>query len=121
MAVDVSVDDVADVVNADRGFIGTLQPMVIRARDGRVVWEMEDWKFLEGPCPPTANPSLWRQSQLTARHGLYQVSERIFQVRGFDLSNMTLVEGDDGVIVIDPLISEETAAAALALYRKHRG
>ena len=67
------------------------------------------------------NPSLWRQSQLAAVHGLFQVTEGIYQVRGLDLSNMTIVEGDSGVLVIDPLISAECAAAALALYREHRG
>ncbi|QRP44888.1 alkyl/aryl-sulfatase [Amycolatopsis sp. FDAARGOS 1241] len=67
------------------------------------------------------HPSLWRQAQLVALHGLYKVTEGIYQVRGLDLSNLTLVEGRDGVVVIDPLISAETAAAALRLYREHRG
>ena len=74
-----------------------------------------------GDAPDTVNPSLWRQSQLVAKHGLFEVVEGIYQVRGFDLSNVTFVEGDTGVIVIDPLISTETAAAALGLYRQHRG
>ena len=77
--------------------------------------------FLLGECPETANPSLWRQSQLCARPGLFEVPDGIYQVRGLDLSNLTIVEGDRGVIVIDPLISTETAAVALALYRQHRG
>ena len=110
---------------ADRGFLGTLDPMVIRADDGRVVWEMESLGFLTEAAPggseALVNPSLWRQSVLTARHGLYEVTAGIYQVRGFDLSNVTFVEGTTGVIVIDPLISAETAAAALALYRSHRG
>ena len=67
------------------------------------------------------HPSLWRQSTLAAKQGLYEVVEGIYQVRGLDLSNITFVEGDSGVIVIDPLISTEVAAAALALYREHRG
>ena len=71
--------------------------------------------------PTTANPSLWRQAQLLAIHGLFEVAPGFYQVRGFDLSNMHLIEGETGVIVADPLISTETAAAALALYRKHRG
>jgi alkyl sulfatase BDS1-like metallo-beta-lactamase superfamily hydrolase len=106
---------------ADRGFVGTLDPMVIRAADGRVVWSMDALGFLEGEGSPTVDPNLWRQSALTARHGLYEVCPGIYQVRGFDLSNLTLVEGERGVIVIDPLISAETAAAAMALYRRHRG
>jgi alkyl sulfatase BDS1-like metallo-beta-lactamase superfamily hydrolase len=112
--------DRTDFENADRGFIASLDPMVVKAADGRVVWDME-WGFLEADCPETANPSLWRQAQLTSRHGLYEIAEGIYQVRGFDMSNMTVVEGERGVVVIDPLISEETAAAALALYRAHRG
>jgi alkyl sulfatase BDS1-like metallo-beta-lactamase superfamily hydrolase len=114
-------NDQADFANADRGFIGALEPMVIQAADGRVAWDMDSWGFLNDSCPNTANPSLWRQAQLTAKHGLYEVTDGIYQVRGFDMSNMTLVESDHGVIVIDPLISAETAAAAIALYRRHRG
>ena len=113
--------DRSDFANSDRGFIATLDPMVITTADGRVAWDMDSWGFLDADCPATANPSLWRQARLTARHGLYEVSDGIYQVRGFDLSNMTLVESDHGVIVIDPLISQETAAAAIALYRAHRG
>lgn len=71
--------------------------------------------------PGHGAPSLWRQGQLSARQGLYEVTDGIYQVRGLDISNMTLVEGERGVIVIDPLISVETAAAALALYKEHRG
>ncbi|MEO6823038.1 MAG: alkyl sulfatase dimerization domain-containing protein [Candidatus Nanopelagicales bacterium] len=115
------LEDRADFENSDRGFVGSLEPMSIAAVDGRVVWEMDDWRFLDAQCPPTANPSLWRQAQLTSKHGLYEVMEGIYQVRGFDMSNMTLVESETGVIVIDPLISAETAAAAISLYRKHRG
>jgi alkyl sulfatase BDS1-like metallo-beta-lactamase superfamily hydrolase len=77
-------------------------------------------RVLVEDCPDTANPSLWRQGQLCARQGLYAVTDGIYQVRGLDLSNMTLVEGEQGVIVIDPLISAETAAAALGLYRGDR-
>ena len=113
--------DRRDFVNADRGFIGTLEPMVIKAADGRVVWDMDSWDFLAGNCPDTVHPSLWRQAQLTAKHGLYEVTDGIYQVRGFEMSNMTLIESDHGVIVIDPLISQEVAAAAIALYRQHRG
>jgi alkyl sulfatase BDS1-like metallo-beta-lactamase superfamily hydrolase len=94
---------------------------VIRAADGRVVWDNDSYAFLDGDAPTTVNPSLWRQSRLVADQGLFEVVDGIYQVRGFDLSNVTFVEGDRGVVVIDPLISTETAAAALALYREHRG
>lgn len=113
--------DVQDFDDVDRGFIAALEPGIVRNTDGDVVWDSDSYAFLEGDCPPTVNPSLWRQSRLCARQGLFEVGDRIYQVRGLDLSNMTLVEGDTGVIVIDPLISAETAAAGLALYRAHRG
>ena len=113
--------DQRDFDDATRGLIGRLEPCVIRASDGRVVWDNDVYDFLDGDAPDTVNPSLWRQSRLAAMQGLYEVVEGIYQVRGFDLSNITFVEGDRGVVVIDPLISVETAAAALALYRTHRG
>ncbi|MET9213035.1 MULTISPECIES: alkyl/aryl-sulfatase [unclassified Nocardia] len=113
--------DRTDFDNADRGWIASLDPCVITADDGRVVWDMASYGFLDGECPDTANRSLWRQGQLCARHGLYQVTDRVYQIRGFDLSNMTLIEGDTGVIVVDPLVSVEVAAAGLKLYREHRG
>ncbi|MGV0719504.1 alkyl sulfatase dimerization domain-containing protein [Mycolicibacterium elephantis] len=114
-------DDTADFDDADRGFLAALSPCVIKAVDGRVVWDNDAYAFLDGDAPPSVHPSLWRQSQLCAKQGLYEVVEGIYQVRGFDLSNISFIEGDTGVIVIDPLISTETAAAALALYRAHRG
>ncbi len=113
--------DEADFEDARRGLIGSLSDPVVRATGGRVVWDADAYGFLDADCPDTVNPSLWRQSRLNAIHGLFEVTEGIYQVRGVDLSNMTIVEGDRGVLVIDPLISAETAAAALALYREHRG
>ena len=113
--------DTADFAAADRGFIGALEPCVVTAADGRVVWDNDVYTFLDGPAPPTVHPSLWRQSILAAKQGLYEVVEGIYQVRGLDLSNVTFVEGDTGVIVIDPLVCTETAAAAIGLYRRHRG
>lgn len=113
--------DDSDFMDADRGFIAALSPGVVTAPDGKVLWDNDSYAFLEEPCPATANPSLWRQSRLAAKQGLFQVAERIYQIRGLDLSNMTLVEGESGVIAIDPLISAETAAAGIALYREHRG
>jgi len=114
-------DDRADFADADRGFVDTLAPLIIKAAGGRVVFDSTAFAYLDGERPDTVNPSLWRQAQLCWKNGLYQVTDGIYQVRGFDISNMTIVEGDTGVIVIDPLISAETAAAAIALYRKHRG
>ena len=124
-------DDTRDFEDADRGFIGALEPCVVTAADGRVVWDNDSYSFLTGDAPSTVHPSLWRQSQLAAKQGLYEVarasgatgedSPGVYQVRGLDLSNISFIEGDTGVIVIDPLISTETAAAALGLYREHRG
>jgi alkyl sulfatase BDS1-like metallo-beta-lactamase superfamily hydrolase len=115
------MDDEQDFADAQRGLIGALDPAVVRAADGRVVWDNQSYAFLTGAAPPTVNPSLWRQSQLCALHGLFEVVPGIYQVRGLDLSNVSFIEGDRGVLVLDPLISAETAAAALALYREHRG
>jgi alkyl sulfatase BDS1-like metallo-beta-lactamase superfamily hydrolase len=113
--------DADDFVDARRGWLRSLSEPVIRATDGRVVWDADAYTFLDDECPDSVNPSLWRQCQLTAMHGLFEVAEGIYQVRGLDLSNMTIVEGRTGVLVIDPLISAECAAAALALYRAQRG
>ncbi|MFJ3835334.1 alkyl/aryl-sulfatase [Streptomyces sp. NPDC054904] len=113
--------DMSDFEDAERGFVAALSPAVVRTDDGRVIWDGDAYAFLDEECPDTAHPSLWRQSRLCNKQGLFEVTDGIYQVRNLDLSNMTLVEGDTGVIVIDPLISAETAAAALALYREHRG
>ncbi|MFE3517630.1 alkyl/aryl-sulfatase [Streptomyces sp. NPDC059166] len=113
--------DRQDFEDATRGLIARRVPGAVTAEDGRVVWDGDSYSFLAGEAPDTVNPSLWRQSQLVAEQGLFEVVEGIYQVRGLDLSNITFVEGTTGVVVIDPLISTETAAAALALYREHRG
>ncbi|WP_306371234.1 alkyl/aryl-sulfatase [Nocardiopsis sp. CC223A] len=118
-----SPDDTADFDNANRGFIAA-GPQHITGEDGRTVWDVRDFSFLlDGAetAPPTVHPHLWRQSRLTAINGLFEVTEGVYQIRGMDLSNMTLIEGDTGVVVIDPLVSEEVAAAGLAMYRGHRG
>lgn len=113
--------DERDLAAAERGFIGTLDEPAIRNAAGDVIWDASTYDFLQGDAPDTVNPSLWRQSTLVAKHGLFEVVSGLYQVRGLDLSVMSFVEGDTGVIVIDPLISKETAAAAMALYRRHRG
>lgn len=110
-----------DVAAAERGFIATLDDPRIRDEEGAVVWDASTYDFLSGGAPDTVNPSLWRQSTLAAKHGLFEVVPGLYQVRGLDLSVMSFVEGDTGVVVVDPLISKETAAAGLTLYRQHRG
>ncbi|SDR33555.1 alkyl/aryl-sulfatase [Thermostaphylospora chromogena] len=118
---DLPFHDQADFEAADRGFLASLSPAMIETADGRIVWDSDSYGFLEQRCPDTAHPSLWRQGQLCVKQGLYEVTDGVYQVRGLDLSNMSLIEGDDGVIVIDPLLSTECAAAALRLYRDQRG
>ena len=113
--------DTGDFEDAGRGLLGRRQPNAVTAEDGTVVWDNDTYDFISGDAPDTVNPSLWRQSTLVATDGLFEVVPGLYQVRGMDLSNISFVEGETGVIVIDPLISTETAAAALALYREHRG
>lgn len=117
-------DDRTDFADADRGFIAAYTGGPITTPSGRIAWDTGAYRFLadaDEALPTIVDPSLWRQARLLSRQGLYEVTARIYQIRGLDLSNMTVVEGDTGIIVIDPLTSAETAAAALRLYRDHRG
>ena len=100
---------------AARGFVATLGDPLIRAADGSVVRDLRDEAQFTGAAPATVNPSLWRNATLLAHHGLFKVADGIWQVRGFDLSNMTVVAGATGWIVIDPLTTVEAARAALGL------
>ena len=114
--------DARDFEEAARGFLGTIDNAKITNPQGRVVWSLEPYGFLSAEqAPPTVNPSLWRQSRLNMNHGLFEVVPGVYQVRGFDIANMTLIEGDSGVIVVDALTSIEGARAAMQLYFKHRG
>lgn len=115
-------EDRIDFDDAMRGFIAPLpdEGTVMRA-DGWPAWMPSRFNFVnEGDAPDTVNPSLWRQSQLCMIGGLFQVTDRLYQVRNVDLSNLTIVEGDTGIIVFDPLITTEAAAAALEVYYAHR-
>ena len=114
--------DRQDFEDASRGFIATLPDVTFRNPEGRVIFSLKDYAFLaHEQVPDTVNPSLWRQARLNMNNGLFQVTDRIYQVRGFDISNMTIIEGSRGLIIIDPLVSTEVAAAALELYCAHRG
>ncbi|MEW5686266.1 MAG: alkyl sulfatase dimerization domain-containing protein [Pseudomonadota bacterium] len=106
---------------ADRGFLGTRAEPKILTGDGRVAWDLSAYDFLKGPAPASANPSLWRQSSLLAKHGLFEVTKGVWQVRGFDVSNATFIAGKTGWIVIDPLTSAEVAKAALELANQKLG
>ena len=115
-------DDTADFDDAARGFLGTIENAKITSPQGRVVWSLEPYGFMsQATAPPTVNPSLWRQARLNMQHGLFEVVPGVYQVRGLDIANMTLIEGDSGVIVVDTLTSIEGARASMELYFKHRG
>ncbi|KAF7541815.1 hypothetical protein G7054_g294 [Neopestalotiopsis clavispora] len=121
MSYEPSYADRRDYEDAERGFISALSPGIIKNTQGKVVWNIDEYSFLNGECPSTVHPSLWRQGQLNSKQGLFEIAPGIYQVRALDLSNMTIVEGEKGIIIIDPLISCECAAAGLQLYRAHRG
>ena len=89
--------------------------------EGRVVWDLSRFNYvLDADAPDTVNPSLWRQTQLLASGGLYEVTDGIYQIRSADISNMDVIEGETGIIIVDPMISTETAKAGLDLYYAHR-
>jgi len=114
--------DVRDFDDAARGFLGTVENARIVSAQGRVVWSLEPYGFLSAEqAPATVDPSLWRQSRLNMHHGLFEVVPGVYQVRGLDIANMTLIEGERGVIVVDTLTSIEGARTAMELYFQHRG
>jgi alkyl sulfatase BDS1-like metallo-beta-lactamase superfamily hydrolase len=121
LASELDFRDERDFEDARRGFVATIPDAHIAADAGGVSWSMRPYGFLSGQAPDTVNPSLWRMSQLNAIHGLFKVTDGLYQVRGFSLANVTFVEGNSGVIVIDPLQFTEHARAAIDLYRAHRG
>ncbi|MDM2834007.1 alkyl sulfatase dimerization domain-containing protein [Citrobacter sp. Cpo091] len=115
--------DKTDFMNAHKGFIAPLPSQLIKGKQGNVVWDPQQYAFIkEGEkAPDTVNPSLWRQSQLINIGGLFQVTDGVYQIRNLDLSNMTIMEGKEGITVIDPLVSAETAKVGMDLYYKNRG
>jgi alkyl sulfatase BDS1-like metallo-beta-lactamase superfamily hydrolase len=147
-AAGLPFEDREDFEDAQRGLIASAPSLTLRNAQGRVVWDMDSYDFIDAheaatgeahgerqsdvpgqagvsptpsQAPATVHPSLWRMARLNGMHGLFEVVPSIYQVRGYDISNVTFVEGETGVIVIDPLVSTECAAAALASYRAHRG
>jgi len=107
--------------DAKRGLIEAANDQLILGPTGRPVWTLKGYEFLaKEQAPDTVHPALWRHARVNLANGLFKVTDRVYQVRGFDLSNMTILEGDTGLIVIDPLVSVETAKAAMAMYFKHR-
>lgn len=120
-AASLPVDHGQDDDFASRGFLATRDDPVIRSANGATVWDLSAFDFVKGDAPASVNPGLWRQTGLLRRHGLFAVAPGIWQVRGFDVSNMTIVRGETGWILIDPLNTRETAAAALALVNDRLG
>lgn len=114
-------EDGRDADFATRGHLGSLKDPVIRNAKGQAVWNLSAYDWVEGPAPATVNPSLWREVGNLRRQGLFQVTDGIWQVRGFDVSNMTIIRGATGWIVVDPLTTRETAAAALQLVNEKLG
>lgn len=123
---DLNFDDKDDFYQARKGFIETDDPLTIKDEAGNIVWDLEEYKtFISEDAaadnPDTVNPSLYRNAQLCLINGLFEVVDGIYQVRGYDLSNITFVKGNTGWIVFDPLISAECAKAALNLVNRNLG
>ncbi|MGQ7246029.1 alkyl/aryl-sulfatase [Halomonas sp. V046] len=119
---ELDFSDRADFDDASRGLIKATPDLVIEGADGHVVWDVAVYQdFLKGDAPDTVNPSLWRQAQLNNTPGLYEVTDGIYQVRGFDLTTMSVIRGDSGWIVIDPMTMTEPAEAAMALVNAELG
>ncbi|MDL5598955.1 alkyl sulfatase dimerization domain-containing protein [Bacillus subtilis] len=116
----LDLNDTRDMEDAQRGFIARPSGQILGS-DGSVLIDFDAFRFVEGKAPATVNPSLWRHAMLNAQIGLFKVTDGIYQLRGFDIANMTLIEGQTGWIVVDPLTSKETAAAALAFARAQLG
>ncbi len=109
-----------DFEDAKRGLIARPNGKIFAA-DGSVLRDFAAYDFLQGAAPDTVNPSLWRHAQLNANIGLYKVMDGVYQLRGFDIANITLIEGKTGWIVVDALTSRESAAAAMAFAEQHLG
>ncbi len=121
VAEQLDFTDTADFERVNRGMLARLDPPVIRGQGGSVVWDLASFEFIEGDAPPSVNPSLWRQAKLNLAHGLFEVVPGIYQVRGYDISNITFIRSDGGWIVVDPLTVAETARAARGLVDEQFG
>ncbi|WP_426892362.1 alkyl/aryl-sulfatase [Rossellomorea aquimaris] len=116
----LNFEDRQDFEDAKRGFIAPLESTMIKNDSGEVVWDIDKLDFLQGTAPETVNPSLWRNAQLQAISGLFEVVEGVYQIRGQSIATTFFIEGNQGVIVCDTLASTESAEAAMELYYKHR-
>ena len=120
IAQELKLDDPQDFEDAKRGFMARPDGKIVGA-DGTVLVDFDAFKFVDGKAPDTVNPSLWRHAVLNAQAGLFKVTDGVYQLRGFDIANITLIEGKTGWIVVDTLTARESAAAAMAFARKHLG
>tara|TARA_R110002073_G_scaffold169890_10_gene326826 strand:+ start:67 stop:2052 length:1986 start_codon:yes stop_codon:yes gene_type:complete len=118
---ELDLADPQDFENASRGLIASPASLQVPGPGKSLVWDMPSYDFIQGEAPDTVNPSLWRQATLNNYHGLFKVTEGVYQLRGFDLSNMSIIEGKTGWIIVDPLTTKETAGAAIAFAREHLG
>lgn len=114
-------EDKQDFTDANRGFIAKLPDLKVVDAQGKNIWDRPAYDFIQGDAPASVNPSLWRQASLNNIHGLFEVTPGVYQVRGFDLANMTVIAGKTGWIIVDPLTTVETAKAALAFVNKQLG
>ncbi|MEP1471806.1 MAG: alkyl sulfatase dimerization domain-containing protein [Halieaceae bacterium] len=117
----LALDEQSDFEQARRGLIAAPESLLITTAKGETAWDMPAYAFVEGDAPETVNPSLWRQAKLNGIHGLFEVTEGVYQLRGFDLANLTLIDSDSGWIVVDPLTTAATSKAAMAFAREHLG
>ena len=115
------LDDRQDFEDATRGLIASQQPLQVTSAGGKTLWNMDDYAFIEGDAPGSVNPSLWRQAKLNNINGLFEVTKGIYQLRGFDLANISLIQGKSGWILVDPLTTAPTARNALAFAREQLG
>ena len=113
--------DRQDFDDAMRGLIASDKALKVSNQEGEVIWDQTAYEFIQGESPQSVNPSLWRQAKLNDIHGLFEVCDGVYQLRGFDLANMTIIKGNTGWIIVDPLTAQETAAYALKFARKHLG
>ncbi|MEP5323878.1 MBL fold metallo-hydrolase, partial [Marinobacter alexandrii] len=113
--------DETDFEQAVKGLIASPADLRVLAANGDLAWDQTAYDFVEGQAPATVNPSLWRQARLNGIHGLFEVTPGIYQLRGFDLANMTIVVGESGWILVDPLTTAATSRAALAFAREQLG
>jgi alkyl sulfatase BDS1-like metallo-beta-lactamase superfamily hydrolase len=121
VADSLNLADPQDFEDARRGLIASPKSLQVNFPDGSPIWDMPSYAFVEGAAPDTVNPSLWRQETLNNIHGLFEVTDGVYQLRGFDLSNMSLIKGRSGWIIVDPLTTKETAKAAINFARQHFG